>query len=251
MPLDTFNIVAGIVTMISFVLSVILFIQDRALRRSLEAGLTGLIGTLDTLAYAAKGSDDSATSEITDAEVRLMVLAYAIASRSHAISLLKSFSNREERFKTYDFGLDGDTPQQRIQRRNERHLCAVTGQSVHTSEGVRLIDLLTPGDSVLSYDTQTGKYVNDEVLKVRAAQTDSYIRLNQALEVTASHRLWCSERGWIPADDVRVGDVLLTADGRGETVTSIELVTEPAKVFAVSVKTHACFFVGGYLAHNK
>jgi hypothetical protein len=52
--LDSFNVVSGIVTIASFIFALILFIQDRTLKQSLEAGLTGLIGTLDTLAFVAK-----------------------------------------------------------------------------------------------------------------------------------------------------------------------------------------------------
>jgi Pretoxin HINT domain len=252
MHLDTFNVICGIVTIASFLLSVVLFIQDHTLRRSLEAGLIGLIGTLDTLAYAAKGPDESEVIESSEKRaLRAKLLGYAVSSRNHAIALLKSFSDKEERFKTFDFGLDGDSAQERLQQRKEKFLCVAAGQPVHTPQGVKLIDEISAGDIVLSFDVKGGLLATDKVTAVRAAEADRYIRLNDHLEVTESHRLWCLERGWVTADHLQLGDVLVTAAGKTDTVVSLRLVPERVKVFALSVKSHSCFFVGGYLAHNK
>jgi hypothetical protein len=165
--------------------------------------------------------------------------------------LLKSFSRKEERFRTADFGVEGDTPRKRHKRREEEFDCAAAGQLVLLPDGLKPIETLSTGDAILSYDFSLGQRVIDEVTTVRSVEIDGYIRVNGALKITGSHRLWSPERGWTMAGDIRLDDTLLGADGNTVAVHSIERIDERATVFAVSVKTSACFFVGGYLAHNK
>jgi hypothetical protein len=131
--------------------------------------------------------------------------------------------------------------------------CFPAEMKVLTAEGARSIRDIRVGDRVLTAD-ERGEKSFQPVLKTLADRNNHYYLINNAIKVTALHRIATAE-GWKKAQDLKVGDRIRVEDGGLVAVESIERVGKDLPVYNLTVAENHNFYVtpdgqGGYLVHN-
>jgi Pretoxin HINT domain len=131
--------------------------------------------------------------------------------------------------------------------------CFAAGTMVTMGDGsLRAIELLLPGDLVLSYDVTYMQPVVTRVSRVfvHASKAPIYV-INGALRVTGNHPMFANGM-WVPAAKLTRGDVLLAdEDFRTFTITSIAVAPAEAHVYNIEVESGHGFFVAGAMAGMK
>jgi hypothetical protein len=143
-------------------------------------------------------------------------------------------------------------------------LCLEAGTEVQTPDGLKAIETLAVGDLVIAYDEATGqtapKPISALIRPLPKAVMDVEIAgANGAVErvgVTADHP-WFVVRGegaleWVQTPDLKPGDHLVTADGRGGAVYSATLRDGFVQTYNLEVADFHTFLVGkhGVVVHN-
>lgn len=124
--------------------------------------------------------------------------------------------------------------------------CVVEGELVSTPSGERRIEELKAGDAILC---ESGP---GTVVATCAGTATSYLELEiggRALRVTAAHPI-ATERGWVEAGALSVGDALRTRSGVAP-ITAIRTREASVRVFDLEVEPSPSFFASGVLVHNK
>jgi len=141
--------------------------------------------------------------------------------------------------------------------------CFPAGTGVATAKGTTAIERLKVGDTVLSEDPKTGTVEPEAVQAVIDDGVKPLIALDlsdgSTLKVTGDHPFWVDgggnldHPGWLEAGQLRPGDRLRTADGRGVTVLAVHWNAGEAHVYTLTVATDHTFFVGPahVLVHNS
>lgn len=153
-------------------------------------------------------------------------------------------------------------------------VCFVAGTLIHTRGGLKAIEEIKIGDEVLSYNEQTGQTEYQPVLATYAHDATEILKITIAGEETTPlgvtpHHLFYAHRardntggedadaeaevGWLPADQLSVGDWLRRPDGTWVQVVKIEYSASSAIVYNFTVADNHNYFVGllGALVHNK
>lgn len=92
--------------------------------------------------------------------------------------------------------------------------CFVQGTKVATLRGPMAIELIAPGDLVLSRNVSTGELSFKPVVAATTRTPAKTVELtvnDEQLRATTSHLLWVSGKGWTKAGDLRPGDILHSA----------------------------------------
>jgi len=105
-----------------------------------------------------------------------------------------------------------------------------------------------PGDTIVTI-TDSGERVNDEVLKTHKVIASEFFVINANTRVTPEHP-FLTNRGWIDAQDLAVGDLLIGPEG-SDPVRSIEKQIKGVRVYNLSVGGVHTFVVNGNIVHNK
>ena len=126
--------------------------------------------------------------------------------------------------------------------------CFIEGTAIATPTGNKNIEDLNVGDTVLSYNQQTGVVESDNILKTFEHSESEYLLINN-LGVTGNHPIYVNGE-IIPADRIKFGDTLIGLNGNVE-VTSIERIYEMQNVYNLEVTDNHNYFAGGILVHNK
>jgi len=136
----------------------------------------------------------------------------------------------------------------------------VAGTLVLMADGRMVpIEEIKIDDEVWALDPETGelaaKPVIDTIIGEGIKKLVSIDYGESQVISTAAHPFWVENRlGWIEATDLRPGDVMLSTQGRSETVEGIERYTEESTVFNLTVADiHTYFVVAGdhpVLVHN-
>lgn len=139
----------------------------------------------------------------------------------------------------------------------ESTYCFEGNTLVRTSLGVRPICKISVGDLVYAYDEEADSFAYQIVSQVNVNYTDVTIELqidDEAISSTISHPYF-TDRGWVNASDIEVGDKLLSAEGNYCTVTGIDIICheEPIAVYNLCVENYSTFVVGdsGVVVHNR
>ena len=242
--MDAFNVIAGLITIASFVFALVIYVKDRGLRRHIESGLLILIGSMDKIAAMEESSKFK----------KLHMGIAAAAARDHAIALLKSFSDKEERIKTWDMGITDEEIEEKIKTRRKAHGisyggCVVTGQHVGATSGNIVIENIKKEQKLIGYNIELNTTCDCTCKRIEVFDVPNYLEINSSLKVTANHELFCRYIGWIDAIDIRIGFELLTEDREWSIVETIKFIKEPAKAVAMSTSSEN-YFASGYLVHN-
>lgn len=134
--------------------------------------------------------------------------------------------------------------------------CFVGETLIQTSNGLKRIDTIQEGDLVLSKDVKTGEMTYKPVLTVYRKSTKRLIVLNvqgQEIRTTPSH-LFFVDGWWKSAENLKVGDKILTSAGdlKEVTATTTENQAEPERIYNLNVGDYHTYFVSGLelLVHN-
>jgi len=141
-------------------------------------------------------------------------------------------------------------------------LCFPAGTLVSTAHGEQAIQTLHVGDLVQAENPATGKVAAEAVQAVIDDGTKPLIAVDladgAAITVTADHPFYVDAGraltgpGWLHAGDLRPGDRLRTADGRGVVMLGLRRDVGWAEVYTLTVTRDHTFFVGAarVLVHN-
>jgi intein/homing endonuclease len=131
--------------------------------------------------------------------------------------------------------------------------CFLAGTTVTLSNNEKKkIESIKHMDKVLSYDTETEVFVENEVKKlIIHPEEETYYILNKSLFVTGNHRVWTNKTQWKRVDELKIGDSLLTANSEPFTIESIERKKEIITVYNLNLtKNPHSFFANNCLVHN-
>ena len=140
--------------------------------------------------------------------------------------------------------------------------CFVAGTQISTSHGFKAIEDINKYDSVLSYNIRTKQNEYSSVLQTMIHNTVEPIYTlhikNEQLRVTGIHRFFIKhklfeEPQWIAAQDLKIGDRILLADGTWHLIWKIDVNTESQRVYNFEVADNHNYYVSRtqILAHNK
>ena len=95
--------------------------------------------------------------------------------------------------------------------------CFVAGTEILTPDGEVDIEDIEVGDWVIADDPTTpGEIEKRQVLQTFVRETDVLVDLHvdgEVISTTEEHPFWVADKGWVEAEDLRVGDLLTTEDG--------------------------------------
>jgi hypothetical protein len=125
---------------------------------------------------------------------------------------------------------------------------------VTTPIGRKQIGQLAQGDVILSY-TRNGSLVESQVTSVQKYSATSIfsLKLTDRTIRTTDHHTFLSTRGWLRANQLRVGDQLTCVDKQGRSYQArVEgFSTEPAEpVYNIHTTGEHNFIADGVVAHN-
>lgn len=136
--------------------------------------------------------------------------------------------------------------------------CFVAGTPVSTVEGLRNIEDLKVGDIVLTYNLETQKAEEKEIVHTIESEDNVLVNITlengEKLQNTPLHPYYISEKGWIEAENLKAGDILLTQENGKVKIAKVEIETlkEPVKVYNIETADNHNYFVGTskILVHN-
>ncbi|PQP83691.1 hypothetical protein C0Q44_03100 [Paenibacillus sp. PCH8] len=133
--------------------------------------------------------------------------------------------------------------------------CMPEGTLIKTMNGEIPIEKIKIGDLVLAKDTEKGiqSYKPVEQLFNTTAEEIFTLQIGKtSLRSTGDHPFWIKNRGWVPVDELAVGDHVELQDGSLEKISSIEIKYESVKVYNFTVSDFHTYYVSeaGILTHN-
>lgn len=123
--------------------------------------------------------------------------------------------------------------------------CFLAGTLVLTEKGEVPIEDLQIGDRVIVPGAESS-----EVVRTHRVIQGEYFVLNGSTRVTGTHP-FLTDRGWVTAEDLRVGDILVGTGEDAKLVVSIERRTAGIRAYNIEVGGNHTFLADGYLVHNK
>jgi len=105
----------------------------------------------------------------------------------------------------------------------------------------RIADIQT-GDKVKAYDSEAGEVVVRTVVATNNGQADYYYLINGNLKVTPPHPFFTIDKGWLPVEELMVGDQVKGIEG-ATVITSIVLVQDGQAIYNINVEELGNFFV--------
>lgn len=127
--------------------------------------------------------------------------------------------------------------------------CFAAGTPLLTPNGHKPIEEFLVGDLLLSrseFDPD-GPVEAKQVEEV-FVRTGKVLHLHvggQIIKTTQEHPFWVKDKGWIPACELLVGDLLSTHDGRWVPVEDLHDTGEYETLYNLRVRDFATYFVGG------
>ena len=115
--------------------------------------------------------------------------------------------------------------------------------------------------SVASYDINNPCVTNQRVKIGKKSETNCYIQLGFDSQFNITHDIICTPTQefytpttnmWVPAYQLRTGDVLLAKNGVTRSITCKKFVPESITIYMIEIETSHTFFIGKHsiLTHN-
>ena len=137
------------------------------------------------------------------------------------------------------------------------NVCFVAGTTVVTSVGYRAIEDICAGDEVWAEDPETGEKALKEVVQTFVNETKELVHVfvdGEEIVATPEHPFYVSQKGWVSACELRVGDILVSVNGKYVIVEKIqhEILEKPITVYNFEVEDFHTYYVGknSILVHN-
>jgi parallel beta-helix repeat protein len=113
------------------------------------------------------------------------------------------------------------------------------------------IEDIKVGDLVKSYDEDSGELRTGKVKKTfYHEKTQGYLIINNLLKLTKNHPMYVND-GWVSAEEIKVGDLLLDKDGNHIEVTAIQEMDAIVPTYNLEVSGYHNYFAEDILTHNK
>lgn len=124
---------------------------------------------------------------------------------------------------------------------------------IATPNGTRAICDFAVGDSVLSYDINSGRTTERLITAVFEFTDNPLLEVvvgneGRTIRVSPSHSL-LTARGWLRADRLQPGNFLVSGSGEALEISAIQPI-DRAKVFNLHTSGEHTFFADGVVAHN-
>ena len=140
----------------------------------------------------------------------------------------------------------------------DNSFCFVAGTLVSTENGLVSIEDIKEGDLVWSQNPETGEVKLKRVAQLFINKSDTILKINVAgeiIEATEQHVFYIDNVGWIPANMIEEGDVVVLQSGEKAVVENIDKVVydEPITVYNFEVEDFHTYFVSNtsVLVHNS
>ena len=138
--------------------------------------------------------------------------------------------------------------------------CFASGTLVHTSTGLKSIEEVKIGDTVLAWNEDTAKTeykrVVASIIAVRRDVVKLHIDTDEVpLIASANHKFYVKGKGWIMASEIATDDMLLDKNSTAVRIKAAEqeLYPEEIQVYNFEVEGLHNYYVGktGILTHNR
>ena len=137
--------------------------------------------------------------------------------------------------------------------------CLVSDTPILTPNGVKPIQNLMVGDTVISYDKSTKSIITNRITAIKQGETKQTITLildNQStIEGTGEHPFYLLyKKTYVEMKDLSVGNVLLSSDGEEITIKAIQgnQYKSKVKIYTISLQEpFPNYFANRILVHNK
>lgn len=134
--------------------------------------------------------------------------------------------------------------------------CFIAGTMVMTAVGMKRIEEIKKGDTVLSYDDNAGRYEGMPVTDTYINETEELVEINvgdETIACTPGHS-FLTTKGWKKAGDLTDKDILKTL-GDDQKITEVikKKLNSKIKVYNFNVMSCHTYAVGkiGVIVHNK
>ena len=133
--------------------------------------------------------------------------------------------------------------------------CFIAGTMVMTAVGMKRIEEIKRGDTVLAYDDNTSRYEEMPVTDTYINETEELVEINvgdETIACTPGHN-FLTAKGWKKAGDLTTNDILKTLD-KDQKITKIakKKLASKIKVYNLNVMSCHTYAVGktGVIVHN-
>jgi len=136
------------------------------------------------------------------------------------------------------------------------HNCFPAGTKIKMADGtVKNIEDIKAGDKLLTLNEDTKEQSEGTVGAVKAKVENLLIHVKLAddtsIESTTHHRFYVEGKGWVIAQDLKVGDLLLNSSQEEVEVVEIEQKHGEVEVYHIlDVKDNHTYYAGDVLVHN-
>ena len=135
------------------------------------------------------------------------------------------------------------------------HNCFPAGTKITLADGThKNIEDITTSDKLLTFNEKTSELVEGTIGNIVQKKDRLLIKLSfddNEIKSTALHKFFVKDKGWIPAQDIVIGDVLLNSDKEEiEVIDREELVGEFEVYHILDVKDNHTYFANDILVHN-
>ena len=138
-----------------------------------------------------------------------------------------------------------------------RNYCFVAGTKVKTENGYKNIENIKIGEKVYSYNLDTNALELKEVVNtIQSSTLDTYIMTigDKTVEMSPKHYIYIIDKGWVRAYDIKLGDMMLSADNEKVEITNIvyKKYDKLIKTYNLTVEGNSNYFVTDIqvLVHN-
>ena len=168
----------------------------------------------------------------------------------------KSFSNSKDMYYKVEAYTENNL---KIGEKEFTHLffCFVAGTKVKTENGFKNIEDIKIGDKVYSFNLDNNEIELKEVLElIHSSAKDTYKMTigGKTVEMTSKHQVYIVDKGWTRAYNIKIGDMMLSANGDKVKITNIEHIKydEPIDTYNLTVEDNSNYFVTDIqvLVHN-
>ena len=168
----------------------------------------------------------------------------------------ESFSNSKDMYYKAEAYTENNL---KIGEKEFTHLffCFVAGTKVKTKNGFKNIEDIKIGDKVYSFNLDNNEIELKEVLElIHSSAKDTYKMTigGKTVEMTSKHQVYIVDKGWTRAYNIKIGDMMLSANGDKVKITNIEHIKydEPIDTYNLTVEDNSNYFVTDIqvLVHN-
>jgi intein/homing endonuclease len=144
----------------------------------------------------------------------------------------------------------------KIKAKKSKCNCFTAGTKVLTNAGEMNIEDIKVGDMVLSKNETTGEIDYKEVVRLFTKISESIYSIqvsDQVIEATGNHPFWVDNKGWVNAEELQVGDLLVQSSGKRLRVEKISFESRAVQVYNFEVADFHTYFVSdlGIWVHNE